>query len=659
MCFDRGSSSDRRRGVMVAIHGHRGAAQPVAGARGRSRPHQRVARAGRDGRGRLVVVEGPAGVGKTALLAEARAIAESSGMQVLRSRGAELEREFAFGVVRQLLEPVLRGVDDPEGLFQGPAGVAAGLLGLPGAPAHDGAAFADQDSSFAVLHGLYWLCADLAGAAATLRAGGRRALGRRPLPAIPELPRAAPRGAARRASGGGPAAGGARAGGAAGVARGRRGGVGRDPVAAHGGGGGRAAGAGAGSGARARVRRRLPPRDRRPAVPRAPGGGGPAGGRGRADRGGRPARGALRRPRAVGRWMLVRLDRLPPAAGAARPGPRRARDGGASHRPRRWRRCAPTMPRWRPTRSRRSASSPPAAARVRPPDDARGALRRAVAGRARAAPTGRPRGCCTTPARRPSGSPSTCWRPSRRATGGSWTASPRRGPRAAASGAPESAAVYLRRALAEPPPGDPRSACCSSAALAEANAGEPGWHEHLAGGDRRGAPTGRRAAAVALTTAQALLREQRPEEALGDRRRGRGTLGDGDERIRALLEAMAVASGTLDARLAPSVVAAASGPCAARPTATRPRPGRSWPSRRGRRRTATSPPRSLRRSRVARSRASPRPTARSRRPSLDLVLARHHRAGLGRALRRGAGAARRRRSPSAAPPAPGQPARPR
>jgi hypothetical protein len=29
-------------------------------------------------------------------------------------------------------------------------------------PAHDGAALADQDSSFAVLHGLYRLCADLA-----------------------------------------------------------------------------------------------------------------------------------------------------------------------------------------------------------------------------------------------------------------------------------------------------------------------------------------------------------------------------------------------------------------------------------------------------------------------------------------------------------------
>ena len=66
----------------------------------------------RDGHGTLVVVEGPAGMGKTALLADARAIAGSAGMQVLRSRGAELEREFAFGVVRQLLEPVLRGLDD-------------------------------------------------------------------------------------------------------------------------------------------------------------------------------------------------------------------------------------------------------------------------------------------------------------------------------------------------------------------------------------------------------------------------------------------------------------------------------------------------------------------------------------------------------------------
>src|SRR5262245_60623413 len=57
----------------------------------------------RQGRGGLVLVEGPAGMGKSALLADARALAEAAGMQVLRSRGAELEREFGYGVVRQLL----------------------------------------------------------------------------------------------------------------------------------------------------------------------------------------------------------------------------------------------------------------------------------------------------------------------------------------------------------------------------------------------------------------------------------------------------------------------------------------------------------------------------------------------------------------------------
>ena len=61
----------------------------------------------RSGRGTFVVVEGPAGIGKTALLAAARAAAAEGGMRVLRSRGTELERDFAFGVVRQLFEPPL------------------------------------------------------------------------------------------------------------------------------------------------------------------------------------------------------------------------------------------------------------------------------------------------------------------------------------------------------------------------------------------------------------------------------------------------------------------------------------------------------------------------------------------------------------------------
>src|ERR671919_54988 len=117
------------------------------------------------GDGGALVVEGPAGIGKTVLLAAGRDTAERDGFRVLRARGAELEREFAFGVVRQLVEPVVAGasVEERAGLLQGPPGVAARMLGLPGL---EGGAVAAAplapDPSFAVLHGLYWLCANLA-----------------------------------------------------------------------------------------------------------------------------------------------------------------------------------------------------------------------------------------------------------------------------------------------------------------------------------------------------------------------------------------------------------------------------------------------------------------------------------------------------------------
>ncbi|HZA76811.1 MAG TPA: AAA family ATPase [Acidimicrobiales bacterium] len=117
------------------------------------------------GDGGALVVEGPAGIGKTVLLAAGRDTAERDGFRVLRARGAELEREFAFGVVRQLVEPVVAGasVEERAGLLEGPPRVAARLLGLPGL---EGGAVATAplapDPSFAVLHGLYWLCANLA-----------------------------------------------------------------------------------------------------------------------------------------------------------------------------------------------------------------------------------------------------------------------------------------------------------------------------------------------------------------------------------------------------------------------------------------------------------------------------------------------------------------
>jgi tetratricopeptide (TPR) repeat protein len=111
------------------------------------------------GLGRLVAVEGAAGIGKTALLGQARAEAERMGMGVLTTRGSPLEREFAPGVVRQLFEPVLAAASASrrKELLAGSAGQAATLLGQA-----DAAIAAEGgDSSLAVLHGLFWLTANL------------------------------------------------------------------------------------------------------------------------------------------------------------------------------------------------------------------------------------------------------------------------------------------------------------------------------------------------------------------------------------------------------------------------------------------------------------------------------------------------------------------
>jgi DNA-binding CsgD family transcriptional regulator len=134
----------------------------------RDRELARIARClqrAEQGHGGALAVEGPAGIGKTVLLAAAREGAQGDGFQVLRGRGAELEREFAFGVVRQLIEPVVVGATEEERarLLDGPPGVAARLLGLPGFGDEEaGGTPVGPDPSFAVLHGLYWLCANLA-----------------------------------------------------------------------------------------------------------------------------------------------------------------------------------------------------------------------------------------------------------------------------------------------------------------------------------------------------------------------------------------------------------------------------------------------------------------------------------------------------------------
>ncbi|MFH9060181.1 ATP-binding protein [Streptomyces coeruleorubidus] len=63
--------------------------------------------ADRSSAGGLLVFRGEAGLGKTALLAETRRIAEERGCTVWSARGGETLRSVPFNVVRQLLQPAL------------------------------------------------------------------------------------------------------------------------------------------------------------------------------------------------------------------------------------------------------------------------------------------------------------------------------------------------------------------------------------------------------------------------------------------------------------------------------------------------------------------------------------------------------------------------
>ena len=105
--------------------------------------------------GGVALVEGGAGIGKTALLDAACAAAAARGSEVLRARCAELEAGFAFGAVRQLFERRLHTASpqDRARLLTGPAGAAWALLEAPPKPV---------DASFAIVHGLYWVAANLA-----------------------------------------------------------------------------------------------------------------------------------------------------------------------------------------------------------------------------------------------------------------------------------------------------------------------------------------------------------------------------------------------------------------------------------------------------------------------------------------------------------------
>src|SRR3984885_4336703 len=113
------------------------------------------------GKGSTLLVEGEAGIGKTRLLLEARKRAADAGMTVLSARAAEFEGGYAWGVVRQLFDPLLRARGGR--LLRGDAAALAG-------PALSHGSRPGVEDAFSVLHGLYWLTVDVTQRASLLLA---------------------------------------------------------------------------------------------------------------------------------------------------------------------------------------------------------------------------------------------------------------------------------------------------------------------------------------------------------------------------------------------------------------------------------------------------------------------------------------------------------
>jgi DNA-binding CsgD family transcriptional regulator len=112
------------------------------------------------GGGRVALIEGEAGIGKSSLLGAVAATARETGLTVLAARGAELEADTPLGVAAQLFEPLYARADarERERLLSGAASLCAPLLRGEALPVPR----IDPDPIQPLVRGLYWVCANLA-----------------------------------------------------------------------------------------------------------------------------------------------------------------------------------------------------------------------------------------------------------------------------------------------------------------------------------------------------------------------------------------------------------------------------------------------------------------------------------------------------------------
>jgi DNA-binding CsgD family transcriptional regulator len=112
---------------------------------------RRCVDAAASGTGAACVIEGAAGIGKTALLSACRDLSEDAGLKTLWAQAGLLEQDLPWNLVRQLFGEVIEGPkEEREELLSGAAALAGPALGL------------SSGADAGALHGLYWLLADLA-----------------------------------------------------------------------------------------------------------------------------------------------------------------------------------------------------------------------------------------------------------------------------------------------------------------------------------------------------------------------------------------------------------------------------------------------------------------------------------------------------------------
>jgi DNA-binding CsgD family transcriptional regulator len=107
------------------------------------------------GTGQVLLLEGSPGVGKTSLVDAACELARERGSLVLRATAAALEEDLSWGVVRSALSGQLVDPGRRKMLLSGAAAAAAPLFTSATSPE-------GMDAIGAILHGLYWLMSDLA-----------------------------------------------------------------------------------------------------------------------------------------------------------------------------------------------------------------------------------------------------------------------------------------------------------------------------------------------------------------------------------------------------------------------------------------------------------------------------------------------------------------